>query len=770
MAKPAYIDRYKILEVLGEGGMGKLYLAHDPKLDREVAIKTLLEGLDDDEIRGRFAREARAAANLAHRNIVVVHDFGEHDGRPFIAMEYVRGETLHEKIRRRAPIDLKLKLRYISELCAGLASAHAARVIHRDIRPSNLMVTSEGVLKILDFGIARQGESKHTRTGVLMGTLNYMSPEQMGGQTVDHRSDIFAVGSVSYELLSYAKAFPGTFQDGLFGRLLAAAPESLAMRCPDLDPEVIRIVERAIKREPDHRYQGLGEMCADIDAVRARLQTGPHLPVRGRAFDETLPITPPGEHSSGIRKRLAKRRSTELKVKVESAEQALGRGDLDTAEEECERALLIDATSTDALALLEQIHEQRLELLIAEARHHIGEGALTAADAVIDRAKTLAPSSPKVDDLSCEVARVRVELEREHERAVAIERALGQARDALVEGALEVAIRVAQDVLRLDDRHDEALRIKREATEQQRQREALEQRAHAAVEQARARFADEDHVAAIAILESFDPPHEHVKQALHRLRLEAAEIERRRRLEAERLERARQLAKLLADAEMAIAEQRWDDALGELGRAAAFDPGSELVAPVVERAQAGKAETEARAQREQAINQVLEEAEAALAAGDLEAAQAKIEAVQLLDAEAPRAVDLLGRVQSAIERREAEHRAREAAARLERECRVTLRAATAQLEASDFQAALALVHRILEQSPEHSDALELRDEVHRRQVAAHLQEARIYRGGRDWGAALAEIEAALRLQPDLADALELRREVEDAETVATALE
>ena len=161
--------------------MGKLYLAHDPKLDREVVVKTLLEGLDDDEIRGRFAREARAAAHLAHRNIVVVHDFGEHKGRPFIAMEYVRGETLHEKIRRRAPIDLKLKLRYMSELCAGLASAHAARVIHRDIKPANLMVASEGVLKILDFGIARQGESKHTRTGVLMGTLNYMSPEQMGG-------------------------------------------------------------------------------------------------------------------------------------------------------------------------------------------------------------------------------------------------------------------------------------------------------------------------------------------------------------------------------------------------------------------------------------------------------------------------------------------------------------------------------------------------------------------------------------------------------------
>ena len=261
--------------------MGKLYLAHDPKLDRDVAIKTLLEGLDDDEIRGRFEREARAVARLAHRNIVVVHDFGDHKGHPFIAMEYIRGETLYEKIRRRAPIALKIKLRYMSELCSGLASAHTARVIHRDIKPANLMITLEGVLKILDFGIARQGESRHTRTGVLMGTLNYMSPEQMGGKTVDHRSDMFAVGAVCYELLAYTKAFPGTFQDGLFGRILAAAPESLAIKCPDLDPDIIRIVERAIKREPDQRYADLGEMAADLDAVLAGSTTRAHVRAPG---------------------------------------------------------------------------------------------------------------------------------------------------------------------------------------------------------------------------------------------------------------------------------------------------------------------------------------------------------------------------------------------------------------------------------------------------------------------------------------------------------
>ena len=709
--------------------MGKLYLAHDPKLDRKVAIKTLLEGLDDDEIRGRFAREARAVAHLAHRNIVVVHDFGEHDGRPFIAMEYIRGETLHEKIRRRAPIDLKLKLSYMSELCAGLASAHAARVIHRDIKPANLMITTEGVLKILDFGIARQGESKHTRTGVLMGTLNYMSPEQMDGKTVDHRSDIFAVGAVCYEVLSTTKAFPGTFQDGLFGRISAAAPESLAIRCPDLDPEAIRIVERALKREPDDRYQDLGDMGADIEALRARLQTGPHFPTRGGEFDETIPITPSSGQSSGIRQRLAKRRSTELKIKVETAEQALGRGDLETAEAECERALLMDATSTDALALFERIHDQRLELLITEARRHIGDGALTAADAVIDRAKALAPSSPKVDGLSREVARVRAELEREHERAVAVERAIGQARDALAEGAFEVAIRAANDALRLDERHDEAQQIKRAATEQQRQHEQLEQRAHAAVEQAQAWFADDDHGAAIAVLESFEPPHDHVTQALHRLRLEAAEIDRRRRQEAEQLERARQLALMLADAEIAIAEARFDDALGELERAGQLDPRSDLVEPAVERALAGKVEAEARVQREQEINQRLGEAEAALAAGDLEAAQAMVAEVQQLDAEEPRGLELMGQIQAATERRDTEHRAREEAARLERERQATLRA-----------------------------------------VTVHLQEGKTRFDDRDWDAALAELEAALRLQPDQAEALELHREVTDAAATATALE
>ena len=517
--------------------MGKLYLAHDPKLDRDVAIKTLLDGLDDDEIRGRFEREARAVARLAHRNIVVVHDFGDYKGHPFIAMEYIRGETLYEKIRRRAPIALKIKLRYMSELCAGLASAHAARVIHRDIKPANLMITPEGVLKILDFGIARQGESKHTRTGVLMGTLNYMSPEQMGGKTVDHRSDMFAVGAVCYELLAYTKAFPGTFQDGLFGRILAAAPESLAIRCPDLDPDIIRIVERALKREPDQRYADLGEMAAKLDAVLAGSPTWTHIRDRG-ADTGTRLITPPSGQVSVIRKKLAKRRMAELKRRVASAEHALGRGELDTAEEECEQALLMDASATDVLALLERVHAQQLELLVTEVRRNISEGALTAADAVIDRARALAPSSPKVDDLSREVARVRAELEQEHERAVVIERTIGQARDALAEGALEVALRATQDVLRLEEHHAEALRITQEATEKQRQREALEQRAHTAVEQAQARFADHDHLAAIAILESFDPPHDHVKQALHRLRLEAAELERRRRLEADQSEQA----------------------------------------------------------------------------------------------------------------------------------------------------------------------------------------------------------------------------------------
>jgi Protein kinase domain len=267
-----FIGRYQALEKIGEGGMGSLYLARDPAIDRLVAIKLLRRGFDTEALRERFAREARAAGRLRHPNIVTIFDVGEHDGDPFIAMEFLAGETLGELIRHGAGLSLSRRLKLLEELCDGLAYAHRAGLVHRDVKPANLMVDAEGVLKILDFGIVRVGDSGMTQAGVLVGTINYMSPEQVLGTGVDHRSDIFAVGLVAYELLSGRQAFVGTMKDGLLRRIPNAEIEPLATVVPGLDAEVVKIVEHALQKEPQERYQELARMRNDLARVRQRIE------------------------------------------------------------------------------------------------------------------------------------------------------------------------------------------------------------------------------------------------------------------------------------------------------------------------------------------------------------------------------------------------------------------------------------------------------------------------------------------------------------------
>ena len=252
--------------------MGSLYLARDPAIDRLVAIKLLRRGFDTEAVRERFAREARAAGRLRHPNIVTIFDVGEHDGDPFIAMEFLAGETLAELIRQGAGLTLSRRLKLLEELCDGLAYAHRAGLVHRDIKPANLMVDAEGVLKILDFGIVRVSDSGVTQAGVLVGTINYMSPEQVLGTGVDHRSDIFAVGLVAYELLCGRQAFPGTMKDGLLKRIPAAEIEPLKSVLPSVDPDVAAIVDHALKKEPPDRYQELARMRNDLSKVRQRVE------------------------------------------------------------------------------------------------------------------------------------------------------------------------------------------------------------------------------------------------------------------------------------------------------------------------------------------------------------------------------------------------------------------------------------------------------------------------------------------------------------------
>ena len=270
---PEAIGKYTIERFIESGGMGDVYLARDPALDRAVAIKFLREGFDNQEMRERFEREARAAGRLSHPNIVTIYEFGIFDGRPFIAMEFVRGEPLSKLIRRRESIPLVRKLEMMEGLCSGLAHAHKTGMVHRDIKPANLMVDDDGgPLKILDFGIVRMAGSGLTSHGVLVGTINYMSPEQITGRgTIDLRSDVFAVGAVLHEVFTYQRAFPGEMTDVLY-KIVHAQPESAATLSPGLDPGIVRAIDQCLEKTPERRYQDLGVLRRELARIRQRLE------------------------------------------------------------------------------------------------------------------------------------------------------------------------------------------------------------------------------------------------------------------------------------------------------------------------------------------------------------------------------------------------------------------------------------------------------------------------------------------------------------------
>src|SRR5688572_15560440 len=224
LLQPTAIGRYEVKRLLGRGGMADVYLARDPMLERDIAVKLIGGELDSDVARRRLVREASASGRLRHPNIVTIFDAGEYDGRPYIAMEYVPGETLRSLIRRRVPLPLRRRLELIEGACSGLAHAHQSGVVHLDIKPDNLIVDESGVVKVLDFGIARvlSGEAMATRH--IVGTLRYMSPEQIAGEPLDHRSDIFSLGCSLYELIAYLPAYGGSTREIVYRIAVGPVP------------------------------------------------------------------------------------------------------------------------------------------------------------------------------------------------------------------------------------------------------------------------------------------------------------------------------------------------------------------------------------------------------------------------------------------------------------------------------------------------------------------------------------------------------------------
>ena len=273
--------------------MGVVYRAHDTLLEREVALKIIGASIEGNtDLRERFFREARAAGQLSHRNIITIHDLGEHEGQPYLSMEFLKGEDLQHRLTRPEPLTLARKLEIAHEICEGLAYAHRRGLIHRDIKPANIFITDEGVVKILDFGLARMVSSELTGSNVMLGTLNYMAPEQVRGERIDHRADIFSFGVVLYEILSGRKAFQGdSFATTLY-KILQDVPEPLLNIDATLPYEVVMLVEKAIAKGRDDRYQDLSELSRDLALQRQHLAVA-DAPTTVASATSRVPSDPP---------------------------------------------------------------------------------------------------------------------------------------------------------------------------------------------------------------------------------------------------------------------------------------------------------------------------------------------------------------------------------------------------------------------------------------------------------------------------------------------
>ncbi|HET9532823.1 MAG TPA: serine/threonine-protein kinase, partial [Blastocatellia bacterium] len=280
------IDHYRVVSLLGAGGMGEVYLAEDIRLGRKVALKLLSVELteDDDRVR-RFELEARAASALSHPNIITILDIGETEHGHFIATEFIEGETLRQRMRREE-IPLGEVLSIAMQVASALAAAHRAGIVHRDIKPENIMLRPDGYVKVLDFGIAKLTESfpdsrpsqdsatvaaVHTEPGVIMGSPNYMSPEQARGLAVDHRTDIFSFGVVLYEMIAAARPFEGETTSDIIVSVLDREPPPLSRYAPDVPEKLEEVIGRALVKDKQRRCQSIEEIRRVLKRQKQRL-------------------------------------------------------------------------------------------------------------------------------------------------------------------------------------------------------------------------------------------------------------------------------------------------------------------------------------------------------------------------------------------------------------------------------------------------------------------------------------------------------------------
>jgi len=379
--------------------MGVVHRAHDPVLGRVVALKVLSADLGaDDELHQRFRREAEAIGRLSHPNIVAVYDLGESDGQLYMAMELLDGDDLRRLIEHRGDIPLADRVRVLLDIAAGLGFAHSRGIVHRDIKPANILVTSDGRVKLLDFGLARIAfRETITKRGIVLGTPDYMSPEQAMGKDIDHRTDIFSAGAVFYEFLTARKPFPGKTLHSVLYKIISCAPEPLLALCPELPARLALVVHRMLEKDPKKRYGSMEDVGRDLGQIHAALRRS-----HGRS---ALPSRPAAPLS-------ADEQRTRVRDRLKQGRALFAQGEWVLVVGEMRQALEVDPTCQEAAELLwgagkklvsarpdrtrDERSEARVSALLAQANPEIPEAEARRAIAELS---LVAPDDPRLGQL-----------------------------------------------------------------------------------------------------------------------------------------------------------------------------------------------------------------------------------------------------------------------------------------------------------------------------------------------------------------------------------
>ncbi len=511
------LGKYEVLGELGHGAMGVVYRARDPIINRLVALKTITTGVaDDPAMLQRFYREAQSAGGLQHPNIVTIYDMGEASELPYIAMELVDGENLEQLIARRSAFPITLKLSYAMQACRALDYAHKRGIVHRDIKPGNVMVSKDGNVKVVDFGIARVLETSRTQTGMLIGTFAYMSPEQYHGEHADERSDIWSFGVLLYELLTYQKPFSGPTPASLMHNICNVEPASLKGLMPECPVELDTAVTKMLQKSPSDRYQSMEDVLLDLEPIwkALRSQSVADLLDQTRCLFDEKRFTDARdlarqavqlESSNQQARSLLEKANAEIRRLlnrpkaqqfVEKGQALLGEKKLQEAKVAAEQALQLDSSFTPAEELQRDIQKEldRARLLaewLETAKQNLAEGLPDEAETLLAKVLNAEPSNAQAEDLHQKALKEIAD----REKAQRLLQGLQRARELWTQQRYDDSLRVLKDLGNEFPGEEEVSRLFETVRDDQ-----IEQQKRRDLQQSRNLVASGHHEDAIALL------------------------------------------------------------------------------------------------------------------------------------------------------------------------------------------------------------------------------------------------------------------------------